>query len=128
LSVSCERADARDQHREGERLGDVVVRATLERLDLIPLAVARREHQDRRPVPAVPAAGAQHVAREAGEHHVDDHRVVRVLLGEPLAIGAGQGDIDGVPLRLQPTTQRRCELLVVLDHEYPHVVTLSRAG
>ena len=53
-----------------------------------------------------PARSRAHTsAVEPGEHHVEDHRVVGVLLGEPEPLGTVEGDVDGVPLRLQPALQ-----------------------
>ena len=51
LVAAQRRADARQQLLGAERLGDVVVRAGVERLDLLRLVDARRQHQDRHATP-----------------------------------------------------------------------------
>ena len=48
-------------------------------------------------------------------------RASYVVLGrEPLAVGAGQCDVDGVSLALEPATHRERHVLVVLDDQDPH--------
>ena len=58
---------------------------------------------------------------EPGQHHVEDQRVVGVLGGEPLAVGAVERDVDGVPLVLEPAAYGARHVLVVLDHQDPHL-------
>ena len=61
-----------------------------------------------------------------GQHHVEHHRVVGVLARPATRPRAVERDVDGVPLRLQAAPQAARELLVVLDHQDPHAVTVAR--
>jgi hypothetical protein len=47
LAPAQQRADARDELADAERLGQVVVGAALEAVDLVGLFAPRRQHQDR---------------------------------------------------------------------------------
>ena len=71
-----ERAQARRQLRERERLGQVVVRAAVEPAHPVLDRVASGQHQHRHPdaVGAQPPAGREPV--EPGHHHVEHDRVV----------------------------------------------------
>ena len=124
-SATYERPQPRHQHDERERLGEEVVGARVERLRFLLRPGPRGQHQDRRPVTGLAAPGAQRVAAQRGQHDVEHQRVVAVLLRQPLALGAVQRDVDGVPLALEAATQGGRELLVVLDDQDPHPRTVA---
>ena len=112
-----QRADSRDEHHEGEGLGEEIVRARIERPHLVPRSILGRQHQDGRPVAGVPEVRANFVAVAAGKHDVEHDRVVLALLGEPLPVGAVESDIDGVALGLEAPLDRGRQPLFVFDHE-----------
>ena len=102
-----QRAQPGEEHDERERLGEEVVGAGVERLGLVVLAVLGGEHEDRRPVAAVAQLLAHLVAVDARQHDVEHDRVVRVLGRHPEPVGAGERDVDGEALGLQPAPDRR---------------------
>ena len=77
-----QRAGARHQLADAERLGQVIVGAALEADDLVGLVATRGQHQNRHVVieAAVPDRAAQRQAVEAGNHHVEHHQVVALAL------------------------------------------------
>ncbi|KRC42390.1 hypothetical protein ASE24_21175 [Nocardioides sp. Root224] len=120
-----QRAEPSGEHHEREGLGQEVVGPGVERTGLLLGTAPGGEHQDRCPVARLPQPRAQLVARQAGQHHVDDHRVVRVLGREPLTLGPVEGDVDRVALGLEPATQARRELLVILHDQDPHPASVA---
>ena len=96
-----ERPDAGDEHRERERLRQVVVGAGVERLGLIEVAVLGGEHQDRGPVVAGSQVGAHLVAVAAGQHQVEHDQVVGALGRHPQPVVAVVGDVAREALGLQ---------------------------
>ena len=112
------------EHRERERLGQVVVRAGVEPLDLVPLAVLGGEHQDRRPVLLGAQRLADLVAVDPGQHQVEHDRVVGVLPGQPQPVGPVVRHVDGEALGLEPDPQRRREPHLVVDDEHSHRLLL----
>ena len=115
-----ERADARDEHDERERLGEVVVGAGVERLGLVVLAVLRGEHEYRRPVARLAELVADLVAVDARQHDVEHDRVVLVLGGHPEPIGAGECDVDGEALGFEAAPHRGGNLLLVFHDQNAH--------
>ena len=115
-----QRANARHELREGERLDEVVVGPGVQPLDAVADVVAGGEHEDRRPSAPGPQLSADGEAVELGEHDVEDDRVVRVLGPRPQPVRPGRRDVDGVPLLLEPALEERGHLRLVLDDEDPH--------
>ena len=115
-----ERADAREQDRERERLLQVVVGTGVESLRLVEVAVLGREHQDRRPVAGRSEVAADDEAVAARQHDVEDHDVVAALLGHPEPVVAVVGAVDRESLGLQAAPQRRGDLEIVLDDQQLH--------
>src|SRR5512139_1513953 len=118
--------DVGDEHRERERLGQVVVGAGVEGLRLVVLAVLRRQDQDRRPVPPLPEHAADLEPVPAGEHQIQDQQVVAVLGGFPQTVLAVEGHVDGEALGVEPALHRRRDLRVVLDQEDLHGASLRK--
>ena len=119
-----QRADAREHLFEVERLGDVVVGARVEPLDLLAPAVARGEDQDRHG-----AAGAAPIlqhrnAVRLGQADVEDHRVVGLGLAEILAFLAVEGAVDHVARVGQGGGELTVEVGIVLDDEETQVEAL----
>ena len=95
-----QRANPGDQHRERERLGQVVVGAGVEGLGLVEVAVLGREHEDRRPVAGLAQIGADLEAVATGQHDVEDDQVVGAL-GRPPGPSRRRGHLDREALGLQ---------------------------
>jgi hypothetical protein len=115
-----QRPQPRQQDRIRERLGEVVVGAVVERLDLVPLALLGGQHEDRGPDPLAAQGRAEPVAVDAGQHDVQHDHVVGVLAGQPEAVGTVQGDVDGEPLGGQPVAEPGGQPPLVLHHQHPH--------
>src|SRR5581483_7641474 len=103
------------EHDEGERFGEEVVGAGVERLGFVELTVLGREHEDGRPVAGLPQRGADLEAVHPRQHDVEDDGVVAAFAGPPEAVFPVRGNIDGEPLRLQPAPYRIREARFVLD-------------
>ncbi len=70
------RADAGDQFAGAERLGNVIVRAEVERLHFVFFLVAHGQHQDRQPRSKSANAAQRLNAADARHIHVEQHSVV----------------------------------------------------
>ena len=115
-----QRAEARQEHDERERLGEVVVSAGVQRLGLVVFTVFRGEHQYRRPVACFAQVLAHLEAVHARQHDVENDHVVTVLGGHPETIGTRQGNVDGEAFGFEPAAHRRRHLLLVFDDEHTH--------
>ena len=93
-----QRAQPGEQDHERERLREEVVGAGVEGLGLVPLAVLRGEHQDRRPH-ALVAQGLAHLEPvHAGQEDVEDDGVVANLRVPATGRRAVVDDVDVVAL------------------------------
>src|SRR5262245_4531993 len=123
-SLGCaatqQRAQSSDQHRERERLDQVVVRAGIQRLDLVPFAVLRGQHENRGPDPLGAQGLTDLVAVEARQHDVQNDHVVRILPSQPEPIDPVAGYIDGEALGCQAPPQAGGQSRLVLDDEHSH--------
>ena len=115
-----QRAQAREQHDERERLRQEVVGAGVERLGLVVLAVLGGEDEDRGPDALVAQRPAHLVAVDAGQEDVEHDRVVGALPGPPQAVVAVVGDVDVEALGREAVGDRRREELLVLDDQNSH--------
>ena len=110
-------AHAGDELLEAERLGDVVVAADREALDLLLGGVAGGQEHDRHVVPV----GAQPLHdREAvavGEHHVEHDEIGPELLGRAERFGAVAGDLDAEALVAQGGRDEVGDVCLVVDDE-----------
>src|SRR5581483_7913172 len=105
-----------EQFVHAERLGDVVVRAGVERGNLDPLGVAGREHDDRYRTPAPQRSG--HVdAVHVGQPEVEDHKVGMVPGRQLDALVTGLGQIDFVTMGFETDTESPAHRKLVLDDE-----------
>ncbi len=75
-TAASERPQPRQQLGEGEGLGQVVIGAAIEAGNAVAHGVAGGQHQDRRPDPGLAQSPADLEAVDAGQHQVEDDRVV----------------------------------------------------
>ena len=80
-------ADAGDDLLEAERLGDVVVAADGEALDLVVDRVARGDEDDRQLAALLAQPPGDGEAVHVGEHHVEDAQVGLVVAGDAQGLG-----------------------------------------
>ena len=116
-AAAQDRADAGHQFARGERLGHVVVGTEFEPDDLVDLAVARGDDDDR-DVRALTQRAAHLGAGQARQHQVEQHQVGAVAIEDGQRVEAGAGDRDLVALAPQHVGQRVGERLLVLDDEH----------
>ena len=126
-AAADERAQARVELADVERLGQVVVGAAVEPGDAGVDAVAGGQHQHRH----LRSAGAQALAElqpvDERQHHVEDDRVVvgdRHELDDLAAIGR---DVHGVGLLAQPLRQHPRRVRFVFDQQDAHDVSIRDA-
>jgi hypothetical protein len=101
-----QRADPCGQLGEGERLGQVVVRADIQPADTVIDVITDREHEHRHPPAPLPELPAQLEAVHARQHDIQDDDVVGVLDGHPQAVLPGPGDVNRVAFLLQATLEQ----------------------
>ena len=123
-SPAQQRPEPGDQHGVREWLGQVVVGTAVEGTDLVRGAIPRGEHQDRRPDASLSQLLTDLEAVDFGQHQVEHDGVVRLLAGQPQAVGAVERHVDGEAIGLQPVAQAGRQPLFVLDHEHTHAVIL----
>ena len=112
------RADARQQHGESKRLGDVVVGAGFEPENGVGIGVVAGQHDDRR-LEAVLAQNAHRLAAiDVGQPDIHDHQVDLAGLGRLHPFGAGV-DRDRLELLVQRELldQRLAQFGVVVDDQ-----------
>src|SRR5215207_2718244 len=109
-----------NEHRKGERLGQVVVGAGVECPGFVELAVLCCQYQNRGPVAMVAQLLADLEPTAPGKHQVQDERVVVVLGGPPQPVASVEGDLDREALVVQSPFHDRCDLAVVLDQQDLH--------
>ena len=124
---------ARQQLADAERLGQVIVGAGIESLDLVPLAPARGEHDDRRGRPRADAAGdLDAVQVRKAQVQEDDVRRPRRRLDEGL-VSRDRLD-EAIADRGKRRAQEAHDLGLVLDGEdhpagaFPRARRLRGAG
>ena len=115
-----QRAQPRQHLLHVEGLGDIIVGAGVEALDLVAPAVARGEDQHRRQ-PARLAPGLQHADAVAlRQPDVEHDGVVGLGVAEKPALLAVEGAIDGVAGAFQRRGHLAVEVAVVFDNEQAH--------
>ena len=120
LDAPQQRAQAREQLAQGERLDQVVVGAGIEAGDAVVDRVARGEHEDRRAVAGLAHAPA-HLEAVDVRHGDVEHDGVDLLAGdavERLAAVLGEGHV--VALEGQRPLHRRAQRRLVVDHQDSH--------
>ena len=109
---------AGEQLLHSERLGDVVVRSRVERLDLVGAVGSPGQHDDGRLGPAAQALDHLH-AFQVGQAEVEDHQVGRVPGGHLERLGPGGRHVHLVLAHPQVDAQRAQDLRLVVDDQHP---------
>src|SRR6266702_373101 len=128
---------------ERERLDQVVVRPGVQPADPVADRVPGGQHENGHPTaPRAQRPAHLHTGEGTGrrlvtgpgavagtrKHDVEQDRVVVALACVVQRLGRGDRDVDGVPLPLQPATQRPNQLDFVVDDENAHVSLRSCLG
>ena len=120
LGAAHDRLDARQQFAPVERLGQVVVGAEAETLDLVVELGEARQDQDRR-IDARGAQAAQHlVAVDVRQHQIEDDDVVIVKLTDLETVLAEVGRIDDVSFGLQDQFDALGGVGIVFNQQHSH--------
>ena len=120
-------AQAGQQLAEGERLGQIVIGAGIQPPDPVLDRVAGGEKENGSPPTGGPQLPAHLKAVQAGEHHIQDDRVIIVLGSKPQTLGPVARYVDGVALVLQPALQQCRHPRLVFDQQNPHPVVTPEA-
>ena len=94
------RPDARQQHREAERLRHIVVGAGFEAEDGVGIGVMAGQHDDRRLEPVLAKDPHRLAAVDVGKADIHDDEVDMAALGRLHPLGAGLGR-DGLEFLMQ---------------------------
>ena len=126
-------ADARQQFRRAERLGDVIVGAGVERGHFILLGIAHRQHDDRDL-----GAGADGAARLQAAHprhvHVEQNQVEAVRANGIQRLLAGARFVKFIAVPGQRGAQHAADLRLIVDHQnaagthFRRVLLVEQAG
>ena len=112
------RAHPRQQLFDPERLGDVIIGARVQRLDLVAAAVAAGQHDDRGLGPA--AQPLDHLDTvQIGQTQVEDHQIRWVAGGGGKRFGAGGRHVHVEFADPQVYPQRPENLRLVVDDQHP---------
>jgi len=110
---------------ETERFGQIVVRAGVEAAHAVVETVARGEHEHRHRGALRAQASADFHPVDAGDHHVEDHRVVLVVV-QVLERGAAVcRAVDRVAVLAQSAREHGGEAGVVFHDEEAHAAIVS---
>ena len=115
-----QRANAREQLRQRERLHQVIVRTQVQPRHSVVDSIARRENEHWRLDPALPQRLENLEAAPPGEHQVENDEVepLRARAIEPVLAGCRNHHV--VVLRLQRGRQHLRQLPLVFDDEHAH--------
>src|SRR3984957_3932773 len=103
-----------------KRLGDVVVGACAQPLDLVLPAVARREYQHAVGLAARAQLAYQVKTRQLGQPKVDDGDINWIFGGRIQPFFPVSGQIDAVTGRRQIGFQHLADRRLVFDHQHAH--------
>jgi len=117
---------AGEEHPGAERLGDIVIRAEFESVQLVVLAVLGREHDHRNVVTVGSQVLEDAIAGQPWEHDVEDDDVVTSGLREAESTHTVVREVDGVPRAAQSLAEQPGQPDLVLDDENPPAHTRGR--
>ena len=120
LGPPAERLDPRQQLLEGERLGDVVVGARAEGMDLEVDRVLRREDQNRRRGPPVPQRAQHFEPAHAGQPEIEHQEVVPAARGEAQPLHPVVDQVGLEVVLLEAALDVLADGAVVLDDQDLH--------
>src|SRR5262245_39547886 len=110
-------ADACENLLEMKGLCDVIVGTSIEALDLVAPAVARRKDEDwHRPAGAAPSLEHRD-AVHLGQTDIEDNGVIGLAFAEKMALFAVEGTIDDITCVDERRRKLPVEVRIVLDHE-----------
>ena len=114
-----QRAHARHQFGNRERLDDVIVGADREAAHALGFLAARGHHDDRQRARGLarPEPPADFEARHARQHPVEDDEVGRVLGEAQLGLVAPLDALDDIALRLEIVGEQQGQIRFVLDDQ-----------
>ena len=115
-----ERADAREELREGERLHEVIVGAAVEAADPIVDRVPGGEDEDGGLQPALAQCRQDLDAIAMGKHEIEHDAIERLVVDEKEAFLARGREADVVMLGFEAFTQGLRHLLFVFDDQHAH--------
>jgi hypothetical protein len=120
---SHQSSNARDEFRECERFGQIVVCSNVEPAYAILDRVSGGQHQHREPTALITESTADFESVDVIEHDVENNRIVVILFCNPDGLIAGRNYIDGEPFLFQSSLQESRDLDRVLHDEDPHATT-----
>jgi hypothetical protein len=103
-----------------ERLGDIIVSAGVETLNLVAPPVAGRQNQHRHGAAGPPPFHEQGSAVLFGQAQIQDNGIVRFGVAQKPTFFAIEGAVDGVACPRKRGENLPIEVLVILDDEQPH--------
>ena len=115
-----QRAKARDELGDGERLRQIVVGAKIERLDAIVDGIERGQNQHRRARARLPQILQQRPAAALRHHQIEHDRIVGHFAEHELRFFAVGSDVDGKVRLAERTAQRARQIGLILDDEHSH--------
>jgi hypothetical protein len=117
-----QRAQVREQHRELEGLGEIVVGADIEARHVVGRLAERAEHQHRQIPPGRPELRTHAKPAEPRQHDVEDHRVIVKFPGTVQTVDTVRRHLYRVPFGDEPAVECARRQCVVLNHENPHMI------
>src|SRR5215813_3620939 len=131
-TAAQERADAREEFRERERLHEIIIGPAVEPTHAIVDGVLRGEDQDRGLQPAFAQRRQDLDPIAMGEHEIEHDAIEGLVVHEEEPFLPRGRDADVVVLRLEPLPERFRDLLFVLDdrdaHRTRHYIDSSAAS
>ena len=116
----CQRANPRDQLDERKRLHQVVVGTRVQPGDAVVDGVTGGQHQHARPHVLLAKSPADLEAIRARQHDVEHDDVVGRSRRPDHRVWAIAHDVHGDPFELQPLTENRGHLHIVVDDQHAH--------
>src|SRR3990172_11620383 len=128
VRAAHQRLDAGQQLVKIEGLGEVVVGAYLEYLDLVLQRIHGGQHEDRRIVALEPQALANVIAVHVGKHEIEHDDVELAGLGKVDPLAAGGGDGNPMIFRPESAVNEVGDARLVFDQEHGHAFASVSAG
>ena len=115
-----QRPDPGKQFLEGKWLREIVIGPDVETGHAIGHGISGSQHQHRGDA-SLPPQGPTHVeAISPGQQQIQDDQIVRVGRGQFQPRLAVRGDLDRIPLFLEPAPEKLADLPFILDDQDAH--------